>query len=212
MKYVLNIEDFNEIVNGVKLLKTKYVCVVGNTLIGSDDQGTFISTYQMNRVIPLQPFTLITKELKTEFYNNITDTTIIIDTDICKLYCHNNLSYIEKCDPMIDLYYAQLLLMKYDSLNRNISNRQTITYTKEITNDINFLDIQAMKSSDGARLYIPEGGEQYGMYLYKGIIPVNKNDKVFITVYDYGATFISNFTIYKKKMNPVNVYFRFVKL
>ena len=61
-------------------------------------------------------------------------------------------------------------------------------------------------------MYTPKGNQLYGMFLYSGAIPMVKADKLGLIIYDLGNTFIANYIISKKKLNPINVYFRFVKL
>ena len=210
MKYILNIAEFNEIVNGIKALKASYVTVAGDLLLGLDEQNTHLKTYHMNINISIPPFTIITKELGTKFYANITDTNIVIDTDICKIYCPNNLSYANEVGPMVSIDNLPAAMI-HDRIMIEILNTSKTLY-KEITDEPGFLEINNLKSSAGAKVYIPEVDNIYKMYLYKGAIPVNKNDKVFLTLYDLGNTFISKFTVCKKKLNPVDIYFRFIKI
>lgn len=215
MKYILNIAEFNEIVSGIKALKSNYVTVKGNMLLGLDEQNTHLKTYNMNTNITIPPFTIITKELGAKFYANITDTNIIIDTDMCSIYCPNNLSYANEVGPMISfgncLSSSQMIYDRIMIELFNITNNGKILY-KEITDEPGFLEINNLKSSAGAKIYIPEVDNTYKMYLFKGAIPVNKSDKVFLTIYDLGHTFIGKFTVHKKKLNPVDVYFRFIKI
>jgi hypothetical protein len=50
------------------------------------------------------------------------------------------------------------------------------------------------------------------MYLYSGALPFVKADKIYLTIHDTGNTFIADFNIVKKKVNDVQVYFKFVKM
>ena len=106
MKYIINISEFNEIVNGIKGMKADLVCVSGNTLYATDNNFTILKEYVVNVHIPVEPFTIITKTLSSEFYNNITDTNIVIDTDINKIYCPNNTSRLEEFPEMASFWSA----------------------------------------------------------------------------------------------------------
>lgn len=211
MKYIISISDFNEIVNGIKGMKADLVKVSGKFLYGTDNGCITLKTYNMNNQVPVEDFTIITKTLSKEFFNNLTDVNVVIDTDINKIYCPNNESYAENLPQMIDNSFNNTIQGIVDRLNHTIAlNCNTIVDIGDITNDEGFLKLREIKAADGAILYNPDN--VYGMYLYSGALPVTKSDKVYLKVYDTGNTFISNFSIIKKKLNPINVYFNFVKL
>lgn len=211
MKFIINISDFNEIVKGIKAMKANLVMVDCDTLYGIDNNCTILKIYKMNTPIPAEKFIIITKTLNTEFYNNLTDVDIIIDLDINKIYCPNNKSYIEDKPMMIDNSNINKILSMYYNLFCDTSNSEIIAFN-DITDDENFIKIRNIKSAEGAKLYYPKNNINYAMYLYNGAIPMVKADKISLIIYDSGKTFISNFIIYKKKSNPVNLYFKFVKL
>lgn len=213
MQNIISISDFNEIVNGVKGMKADLVGVYGNMLIGTDNSTTILKTYQMNTTIPCNPFTIYSKELSAEFFANITDTNIIIDFNKCKIYCPNNTTFIDsKPNPMIENgYITNSIFSRYKNLQTEKIKYNIYQYG-EITNEENFQKYKLLKTADGTYLYIPDNNLIHGMYLYNGAIPVNKMDKVELEVYDNSNIFISKFTVYKKKLNPIDVYFKFLKL
>ena len=68
----------------------------------------------------------------------------------------------------------------------------------DITNDL--LDLFSMKKTDGCFFYKPIiNNKQYFMTLFPGLLPLNKADKVFLSIKDFGNHFISFFTVEKKK-------------
>lgn len=210
-QYLIKISDFNEIVNGIKAMKADLVLVDGNTLYGTDNNCIMMKKYIMNTTIPSERFVIITKTLTTEFYNNITDVNIIIDLDTNMIYCPNNISYIEDKSNMINNKFIYKIQQMRFNLEYDISHSEIKSFN-EITNDINFEKLRNVKSADGAILYYPNNDIEYGMYLYSNAIPMVKADKAHLTIYDNGKTFIANFTIYKKKINRIDLYFKFVKL
>ena len=211
MQYILNISDFNEIVNGIKAMKADLVLVKGDTLCGTDNNCTMIKTYKMNTNIPADSFVIITKTLSTEFYNNITNVNIVIDLEMNKIYCPNNVSYIEDKPEMIANSYIWRIEQMCSNLTQDM-HRSRFNVIGEITDDPNFEIIKSIKAADGAALYIPKGDKSFGMYLYSGALPFVKADKIYLTIHDTGNTFIANFNIVKKKVNDVQIYFKFVKL
>lgn len=217
MKSILRISDFNEIVIGLKAMKADLLCVYGQYLVGVDNTMNVVKIYSMSKVIPIEPFTIITKELSSEFYANITDTEIIIDTDECKIYCPNNKSFADsKENPMISLAATNEILIRYNKIcqatfDPYFGDKVTKVFG-DVTEDPGLVYIRALKASDGGYPYSPRDDIYYTMYLYNGFLPLTKADRVALSIYDQGSTFISRFTVYKKKMNPIDVYCRYIKL
>lgn len=213
MNDMINISDFNEIVKGIKAMKADLVYVKGNTLYGTDNNFTLLKTYILNTVIPVSPFTIITKTLSSEFFNSIIDVYIKIDTDINKIYCSANRGAVEDYPEMISTKYNDRIESIIANLSRDINPPfARPIYFGEITNDENFQRFKTIKSGEGADLYIPCGNSEYGLYLYSGAIPMVKADRIYLHIFDLGNTFIANFQIVKKKDSSVNLYIKYVKL
>lgn len=213
MNNIINISHFNEIVKGIKAMKADLVYVKGNVLYGTDNNFITLKTYTMDTIVPINPFTIITKTLSSEFYNGIIDVYLNIDTNINKIYCTANKSAVDDFPEMINNSCNDRIEAIINNLNgdMNFPMCKIISFG-EITNDENFQRFKTIKSSEGADLYIPCNNTTYGMYLYTGAIPMVKADKIYLTIYDLGSTFIANFRIDKKKLNPVNLWFRYIKL
>lgn len=216
MKNIINISQFNEIVTGIKAMKADYVVVEGDRLYGTNNTFSTFKFYNLPCYIPVPAFTIITKELSSKFFSNIIDTNIVIDTDTNKIYCPNHTAYASEANPMIDnslthriLSISERFYKDHMECERNPSRMINIG---EITDDIAFQRIKEMRAADGAELYIPKGISTYAMYLYSGALPITKSDKVYLYIEDLGNTFISTFSIHKKKLNPVQVNFRFIKI
>lgn len=212
MKNIIKISEFNEIVKGIKAMKADYVCVYNDTLIGIDYTASMIKIYKMPLPIPVQVFTIITKELSSKFFSNIVDTNILIDFDESKIYCPNHKAYADESGPMIDNNKTDIILSMYGRLIDSISKVHYIKSFGYIDDEEGFQRTKNIRSADGAILYEPGNICSYGMYIYSGAIPVNKADSTTLDIYDQGMTFISKFTVYKKKSNPIEIYFRFAKL
>ena len=85
---------------------------------------------------------------------------------------------------------------------KNKSPKVISTDTLLPATKLKYLDI------DGITYYIPQRVDVTSNIKITG----NKNDILSLAIYDSGSTFISEFTVYKKKLNPIKVYFRFAKL
>lgn len=212
MKYIINISEFNEIVNGIKAIKSDYVCIYNDLLLGTDYTMSTLRIYKMPIVISIPSFTIISKELSSNFFSNIIDTNIVIDFDESKIYCPNNKSYADVSNPMLNNLLGPVIDSIYNRLRDNINTSFKFIDFGYITEDESFQQFKTIKAADGSILYEPNGNSEYGMYIYSGSLPLNKNDILSLAIYDSGSTFISEFTVYKKKLNPIKVYFRFAKL
>lgn len=213
MKTLINIEDFNEIVKGMKAMKADLVYVKGKDLFGTDNNFTILKHYSMQNIVPVESFTIITKTLSSEFFNNIIDVYVTIDTDKYKMYCPGNKDRFKEYPSMINTSVNYRIENIISNLNIDLNNpmNKRIEFG-EITEDQYFQRFKSIKSSEGADLYTPLGNIEFGMYLYSGAIPMLKSDKIYLNCYDLGNTFIAEYIIQKKKLNPIHLYFRFVKL
>ena len=213
MKSLINIEDFNEIVKGIKAMKADLVYVKGKELFGTDNGFTMLKHYTMPNIIPVEPFTIITKTLSSEFFNNIIDVYLTIDTDINKIYCPGTESRFVEYPNMININCNQRIESIISNLNRDLYSSMTKQIQfDEITNDEHFQRFKTIKAGEGADLYNPFGNTEFGMYLYSGSLPMVKADKIYLNCYDLGNTFIAEYIIQKKKIGPIFLYFKYVKL
>lgn len=76
----------------------------------------------------------------------------------------------------------------------------------EIRGNVDFETLLQMKSADGARPFIID---KYVMYIFTGLLPINKSDSVELEIYNRPNTqfFLSNFKITKKKQKINNYIF-----
>lgn len=115
-----------------------------------------------------------------------------------------------------DIFVTNMRQYHYDIINKwqccigDIDYCPETSPNKDITDDPNFQSIMNLKSSDGARPYILDN--RYVLYLFPGIIPVLKSDRVIINIIDWGKPYFrAIFTVVKKKIN-VNVYITYLKV
>ena len=196
--------EFNEIIKALKLIKDDIITLYNGILYASDTYRTCLKCIRVNVNRSLN-FSLCGKEIKKDFLSTITDTEIVLDKDNYFIYCMNNLSNINSgiliptCNDIVDLYNKINLEAQYSKYTRY----------ENIKEDQQFLDVLEKKSKDGAIMYKKD---KYIMFIYSGLLPINKADKVNLNIYDMGAYFISNFEIIKKKYETVNVFIRYMHL
>lgn len=90
------------------------------------------------------------------------------------------------------------------------TNRLPYVQYDDISSDITIEQLKASLSKDGCIMYRKDG---YMMTLYKGLLPLNKSDRLSMEIYpdDNGLFFTTKFTVIKKKMD-INIYLRFRNL
>ena len=78
----------------------------------------------------------------------------------------------------------------------------------DVTNELS--ELFSLKKADGI-IYFKYNG--YFMTLFSGLLPINKSDKIHLTIYNQSTinTFIANFTIIKKKFK-VNIYLAYLNI
>jgi hypothetical protein len=96
----------------------------------------------------------------------------------------------------INLIYKLSNFVKYDH------------FYDDITDDPDIVRLSSMLAKDGVVMYRKNG---YIMSLYKGLLPINKGDKLSLSIYNDKSTdklkyFTSKFTVYKKKKIVIDVY------
>ena len=201
---IISTMEFNEIIKAAKLIKDDIVTLYNGVLYSSDEYNTCLKCIKVN-VNPSLNFSLAAKEIKKEFLSTITDTEIVLDKDKYLIYCMNNLAntnpgiLIPTNNHIVDLYNKLMHESTYSIFNRY----------ENIKEDQDFLNILDKKSKDGATMYKKD---KYIMYIFSGLLPINKSDKVNLNIYDIGPYFISNFEILKKKTEPINVFIRYMHL
>ena len=208
---ILSIYEFNEISKGIKAVKSDYCCVYCDKIYGIDSTFSKVVLYQLPFRFIYPPFIIFNKTLNKEFYNNITDINVILDFNISKIYCPNNKKYAKTIDSQ---------MVSWDMNNNTINKIQGLLLEKNSGKIIDFGDIttdfeviKSLKSADGAKPYNPKGNIEYTMYLFSGALPLNKSDTISLKIYDISNNiFISEFTVDKKKIGLINVYFKFIKL
>lgn len=205
---VLTSTDLITISNYAKYIKHKEFLVFNGKLYGIDYINYYyiytndLSDY-LNPEIMSEALIFATRELASFI------KTITTETEFTLHQCDNSTYFIIN-DMGDKLYIKSNKFMAIDLSNR-INNTIQYNFTDEVDISDDMVQLINMKKDDGVYNY--RYNDIYYMTLFKGIFPLNKSDKILLSIYDNnGPTYMAKFTIYKKKNSKVNVIMSFLKV
>lgn len=178
-----------------KALKQSKFIIIGDMMIGLNYIDTYVS--YIDNIVLSDDYTnmiFIKRELSA-FVKTISHELEF------EIYPNNT---INSSTSIMNILYADRILLTHICGATNIasSNRYTpLLVGKDITNDLE--NLFSMKKADGMFKYIYENdNKKYFMTLYPGLLPVNKNDKVYINIIRediINNIFTTKFTVIKNK-------------
>lgn len=108
-------------------------------------------------------------------------------------------------------YMIPKLESAYNEINRYKSNTQPFVYSESAVTQ--FLELlKSLKADDGSKFLSVD--PKHIISVYSGMVPVNKADKMSMTVYDnpMDNKFLMKFEVYKKKQDPIEIYSFFLRV
>lgn len=197
MGFEMNRKTLLDIVDLGAALKADTIAIIGNKIIGTDENMTYFKVSDFDNI---NNYLLIynVNEMR-EFLRSISiiDTVSFNGCDIAssvggRINTFNNdkLFNINSCLSRIGCYI--------NSINPIIEN-------KELKEDDGFNSLLQYKSGNGVGLY--KISEEFILSIFKNMLPINKNDYALLNIYDIDSlSFLSKFTIIKKKNIHIRVY------
>jgi hypothetical protein len=176
----------NKLLDFVKLLKTEYFCLLTNgVLIGTDADFTHM------------------RELQTDIYDNtlFNKTTVLKDS---LMDPSDSVLYDIMFLPDIRLNYNRLLDM-YNNTKLEVANQYP-----HVVDDISIFSDKyfSIKAKDGA---VPIMVDNHYFYIFSGMIPLAKSDKIQIVIFDNEQYYIIKYSIEKKKQHTtIDVYYKYL--
>lgn len=185
--------DLVALSDAAKALKQKNFIVYKGYLFGTDNAGYITCCNKSDNSLLFNYDGLIfnTRDLSAFIKTIATETEFDIDFD-----------YNNEC--ILKSFMDGIMTIKYDNrlLNMIINKYNSLINYKDNELDItvDLIGLFDMKKTDGCFYYKPNiNNKQYFMTLFPGLLPLNKADKVFLSIKDFGSHFISFFTVEKKK-------------
>lgn len=189
---------FKEIIEYGKKLKSDIIYINNNIIYGTDTSFSYLKTLSVKNDIGLN-ILYIQKDMNN-FIKDSTDTIIYSDNTIQSVTSYmvvNNPNYIVRFTNLID--QVQYLL--------NFEQNLIIGDVREYKG---FESLINLKSTQGMGLFKAEG---YILTLFKNLLPINKNDRVGLTIRDISEDrFLATFSIMKSKDINVFVNIMYLKI
>ena len=191
----MNKIDFLAFVDVLKSMKSDILYITTTGIYGFDNSLTIVK--KLNRIYNVGRDIIIRTASLVEYSKSIVDIPQESDVSIPFMYL----------EPMSLANTLQNIIMSVHSLEA----KNQVVYTCNLRESENFNSIMNMKTGDGVGILIVN--DKYPITLYNNILPVNKADKVFLSISEIDHTsFLAQFIILKKKDITIHVYIRYLFL
>lgn len=198
----INISDLLLIKDTATAMKQRNLLLLGNRLYGTEMMSVS-NPLRINEV--RKPFLFNAKELSA-FVKTLTIETEIEFSNIMS----SQWIASSRANGSIEFIYEPFLASNIMNTLNTVAQYPYID-CGDITNDLS--NLFELKKTDSTIKYIHElNGCKYLMFLFSGIIPLLKNDKIYLGICDHGYLFTTRFIVQKKKGLTVTSYFRFRKI
>ena len=193
--------DFINLIDQAKILKTDLIYIIGNTAYGTDFNFFTLKSIVINNPLNyciccvLNEANTVSKELQ-KIEGEIADfgQQIPLENGVFNII---NSSFVGKFNNLIQ---NVLMLMTTNPIKIHEDN---------IRNDENFERLFSIKSVDGTYIYRKDG---YVISLYTNLIGMNKSDKISFDLYDINEfSFLVNFRVQRTAKKIINIYVMYRK-
>lgn len=211
MLNIIQDKDLKELVDTASILKTPYIAITNDYIYGFSTELGYMRRIKTPNPSLNIPSNIISADiLKLPIVSLEYEVGGYPDRGYNITTSDNNKIYVPSVRPRFlygvlwgDFCKRALPILQPDLVYTN--NKIYIEDMKSILDE----KINGLKASDGA---FPLVINDKIMYIYKGLIPYNKPDKVSCTIYDQGERFVADFQITKKKNIVINVAILYQKL
>lgn len=186
------------------LMKTcDFIKIEGNIAMGVESKYIF---KEVNLRLTI-PFTMyITKT------SDIMNIYKLENIDNCTL--ENNILSFEFDEVLYNYNLSSICMEGFNLLNHQYNKIKQLSYNisynyYELNKNEQFIQLMNLKTADGASLFKLD---KYVFSIYKGLLPVNKNDTVNLNISDQFDYFICDFTVLKPKNKYVKILLAYLNL
>lgn len=192
--------QFRELVEMTKVLKSDIIYIFGNIIYGTDSNFTYLKQMTFDNVLGIS--ICYEQKLMNDFIKLCTDT-IVLDNNVL-------LSNIERLYINNDAYIRNILELERKINEMVLVNTNTIN-VDNVRENSQFEHAISLKSAQGIGLY--KINEEYILSIFKGLLPINKSDKVSLSIYDINDNrFLSRFIVSKPKNKIITVSVMYLKI
>ena len=216
--------DLININEAAKALKQKDFMYYNYKLYGIDNIDGYITWVDLSEssheyinyegfVFNARELSAFVKDISTEEEFNIVFNP---DNNTCILYTINDTQLHIRNDNML----LSIVQNKINAINKERMSCEIgpgysnfVSDMRDITNEVQ--DLFGLRKTDGCYYYKTiVRGNNYFMTLFYGLLPLNKSDKVFLSIYEPGInsrSFMAQFMVVKKKFK-VNMILCYLKV
>lgn len=188
-----------------KALKQKNFQIINSCIMGIDNDAVVcyldLDVNQFPVYSPIDGFVINTRELSAFIKTIMLESEFILEPaefNSLKISTMNGIMYFRELPFELK---NKMLANKLYSVKQMIHNFPLgcISREAEVTSKIS--ELFSLKKDDGCIYYKHQ--DKYFMTLFSGLLPINKSDKVFISIFSGNTTTVFNavFRVAKKKFN-----------
>lgn len=198
----LNIQEFDTILDLMKVAKSDFVCVHNGMIYGYDLRFCTLKVIDSKGKIP--------QELVLNIHYNtlILFRKLLLPIDEITIHNYNYMesSMNKFISPPAPYTVYQVVskaneIISSSSYGKEYGNLRGIEYIE------NFISAKASDGAIGLNI-----DKFHKMYLPSNLLPINKSDELFLTITDFPNSFLSKFTIVKKKNISIDIFINFRSL
>lgn len=210
----LSISDLVYINEAAKCLKHRRFAFINNLLIGLDNIQTYICKIVLdpNKLenVSLKGLIFDQRDLSKFIKALTTESYFYIDENNAVNQMFTNIGAVE----MLVLTDKNMIDFALSRINQsNLIDSSIAAYNNPISGDItkDIEEVFTMHKGDGAFYY--KFQNRYYLTLFNGLLPLNKSDKVYLSILDNGMepTFTAKYDIKKSKF-VISIYIAYLKV
>lgn len=184
--------------DAAKALKQKNFRIIDDCLVGIDNEAivsyTRLNPEMISIPFCLNGFIINAKELSAFAKDIAVESSFEIQNDSTGQYINTVKCRLNFSLPAFN--YKSVILNNLSNIKNMQRNITPLEQECDITSEL--IDLFSLKKDSGC-IYYPYKNK-YFMTLFYGILPLNKSDKIFVTIYNNNSeSFISIFKVRKKK-------------
>lgn len=230
MKNTIKLSELIYLNEAAKALKQKDIMIKGWTLIGIDNIENYVTCVTLDSNLWESSLVLheyifsarelsaflktVTTENEFEIIQAVLSNTIVISNTMAFVNFIKDKKYIyiadKKCEYITDLSPMKSSLIPSTAIiNGNIRQMNYLCEPEETEITYDLAKLFSIRKQDGCIYYRHKN--KYFITLFSGILPLNKGDRIYLTIYDHCTTFVAKFRIVKKRF-IVNIYLRYLSM
>ena len=209
----MNIGQLANIYNEAKQLKCSIIVVCGGKIMGTDESMSIFRDMQIN-------------DLSIQLAYDQSEVQKLLE------WCEENIKQWEDIDILDDVQFMEYLKINdtvirlpkkfyiripfyHGRIMQSFSNIAQILmkppelYLDDVRTDPKFEEIMNYKAGDGVYFYRTNG---YTLTLYKTLLSITKKDKIALSIYDNGLSFLAKYSVIKSKTVTINHYVLYKKV